>query len=375
MAAEYTENLGLKKPAQEDFYNVDDFNENADIIDAQITKLKESVNETFEEQMTELKKSVSDGKTLVANAITEKGVATETDASFATMATNVKSIVTMEEGTKEATAAASDILSGKIAYGANGVKLTGTIASQAAQTITPGTSNKTIAAGKYLSGVQTIKGDSNLKAANIKKGVSIFGVAGSCEEKSAVLKSETFDYTYWLNAGSSMWGFTGTSCVSDPSSWGELTITDGGGNYTMTGIGGYGNYIFLFPPHIAKSLIYRITVTAFSEYTYAISKYEYSYYKDCQLTFPFSSEYSDAYKFPYTANKSGSKCIYLTRLTSSKSGDATGLAYTATTQYNGTYYNNETGYPGENFNALILSMVSSACATRSVLNSITFEYF
>lgn len=175
MAAEYTENLGLKKPAQEDFYNVDDFNENADIIDTQIT---------------ELKKSVSDGKTLVANAITEKGVATETDASFATMATNVKSIVTMEEGTKEATAAASDILSGKIAYGANGVKLTGTIASQAAQTITPGTSNKTIAAGKYLSGVQTIKGDSNLKAANIKKGVSIFGVAGSCDSNS-LLKTAT----------------------------------------------------------------------------------------------------------------------------------------------------------------------------------------
>ena len=50
---------------------------------------------------------------------------------------------------------------------------------QAAQTITPGTANKTIASGRYLTGTQTIKGDANLVAANIKSGVSIFGVAGS----------------------------------------------------------------------------------------------------------------------------------------------------------------------------------------------------
>lgn len=53
------------------------------------------------------------------------------------------------------------------------------LTAQAAQTITPGTSDKTIAAGKYLTGTQTIKGDTNLVAANIKKGISIFGVAGS----------------------------------------------------------------------------------------------------------------------------------------------------------------------------------------------------
>ena len=52
---------------------------------------------------------------------------------------------------------------------------------QAAQTITPSTSNKTIASGRYLTGTQTIKGDANLVAGNIKSGVSIFGVAGSYE--------------------------------------------------------------------------------------------------------------------------------------------------------------------------------------------------
>lgn len=51
--------------------------------------------------------------------------------------------------------------------------------TQEAKTITPGTADQTIAAGTYLTGTQTIKGDANLLAANIKSGVSIFGVAGS----------------------------------------------------------------------------------------------------------------------------------------------------------------------------------------------------
>lgn len=65
----------------------------------------------------------------------------------------------------------------------DGTDKTGTkqLTVQAAQTITPGTSNKTIASGRYLTGTQTIKGDANLVAGNIKSGVSIFGVAGSYE--------------------------------------------------------------------------------------------------------------------------------------------------------------------------------------------------
>lgn len=54
----------------------------------------------------------------------------------------------------------------------------------AANTITPGTNNITIPGGTYLTGTQTVKGDTNLKAENIKSGVSIFNVLGSFEGSS-----------------------------------------------------------------------------------------------------------------------------------------------------------------------------------------------
>ena len=78
---------------------------------------------------------------------------------------------------QDATAGAGQVLSGYTAY-ARSSKITGSVPSQGAQTITPGTSAKTIAAGRYLTGQQTIAGDSNLIPANIAKGKSIFGVAG-----------------------------------------------------------------------------------------------------------------------------------------------------------------------------------------------------
>lgn len=59
------------------------------------------------------------------------------------------------------------------------VSLTASVTTKAAATITPGTSNQEIASGTYLTGKQTISGDANLVAANIKSGVSIFGVSGS----------------------------------------------------------------------------------------------------------------------------------------------------------------------------------------------------
>lgn len=75
-------------------------------------------------------------------------------------------------------ATASKMLANTVACGPDG-KVTGTIKSQTAQTITPGTEDQTIASGVYLSGAQTIKGDTNLLAENIKEGVELFGITGT----------------------------------------------------------------------------------------------------------------------------------------------------------------------------------------------------
>ena len=108
--------------------------------------------------------------------------------------------------TSDATAIPSDVSAGVTFYGAEG-KETGTMpdvtatksgnvvtvpagrvrteqkvtvgTAKVAATYTPGTEDQAIAAGTYLTGKQTIKGDSDLTAKNIKVGVSVFNVAGT----------------------------------------------------------------------------------------------------------------------------------------------------------------------------------------------------
>lgn len=75
-------------------------------------------------------------------------------------------------------------------YVSSGTKsATKQLTTQGTQTITPGTSNKTISSGTYITGTQTISGDSNLVSSNIKSGVSIFGVSGSYSGSSVSLQS------------------------------------------------------------------------------------------------------------------------------------------------------------------------------------------
>lgn len=62
---------------------------------------------------------------------------------------------------------------------------------QGAQTIIPTTSDRTISAGQFLTGAQTIKGDANLLSSNIKSGVSIFGVDGSLTSATVSQDSTT----------------------------------------------------------------------------------------------------------------------------------------------------------------------------------------
>lgn len=51
--AEYTQNYNLKKPAEDDFYNVKDFNENADIVDEELKEVNDKVNSHLAENATD----------------------------------------------------------------------------------------------------------------------------------------------------------------------------------------------------------------------------------------------------------------------------------------------------------------------------------
>ena len=61
------------------------------------------------------------------------------------------------------------------------------ITTQSGKTVTPGTSRQTaVASGRLTTGAVYVAGDANLVAANIKSGVSIFGVAGSYAGQSVL---------------------------------------------------------------------------------------------------------------------------------------------------------------------------------------------
>lgn len=116
--------------------------------------------------------------------------------------------------TSDATIATGDVLSGKTGY-KNGAKITGNIPSKVAAVITPSAVNQQIAAGQYLSGIQTIVGSANLSASNIKSGVNIFGVVGTMTPVPVVTSSD-----FSISSISSS-GVKGISVASFP-----MTISD-----------------------------------------------------------------------------------------------------------------------------------------------------
>ena len=64
------------------------------------------------------------------------------------------------------------------------------LTAKTAETFTPTTTDQTINAGQYLTGVQTIQGDANLLPENIASGVSIFGVTGTHQGGSGTNTSD-----------------------------------------------------------------------------------------------------------------------------------------------------------------------------------------
>lgn len=95
------------------------------------------------------------------------------------------------------------------------------VTTKTAATITPGTTNQTIASGTYLTGTQTIMGDADLTAANIKTGVQIFGVTGSYTSDATASAADIVNGKTGYVNGSKITGslivqkyYTGTSTPS-----------------------------------------------------------------------------------------------------------------------------------------------------------------
>ena len=128
------------------------------------------------------------------------------------------------------------MLSGYTAY-AKGAKITGNIPTQAAKTITPGTSNQIIDGGRYLSGAITVTGDADLTSSNIRSGANIFGVSGSSyvvntsgtNATSSALRSGYTAYSNGNYISGTMSDYTGTT---------RLSLSPGG-SYTFSTAGKY----------------------------------------------------------------------------------------------------------------------------------------
>ena len=88
--------------------------------------------------------------------------------------------------TADATAQNNDVRDGKIFY-ARGQRLVGNMPTISSATYIPSLIDQEVAGNGYLNGNIIIKGDGNLIPANIKNGVTIFGVTGTHSEIDTLL--------------------------------------------------------------------------------------------------------------------------------------------------------------------------------------------
>ena len=119
--------------------------------------------------------------TSIANAIRAKKGTTDTIVAdnFPSEIESIASQPSLQSKTVSPSTTAQTITPDSGYDGLSQVVVNAISPTKGAQTYTPTTTDQTISSGRWLTGAQTIKGDANLVASNIKSGVSIFGVSGS----------------------------------------------------------------------------------------------------------------------------------------------------------------------------------------------------
>lgn len=150
--------------------------------------------------------------------------------------------------------------------GNSSVSLTASVTTKAAATITPTTSDQTIASGTYLTGTQTIKGDANLISGNIKKDVVLFNVTGTYEGEtpaptprtakitSTSLGSATYAYasynnTKYYSAGSTFTFTPGDTLLVYVSVRNSGTVTVTVDGEVVVSKADYASYNYTLPDH------------------------------------------------------------------------------------------------------------------------------
>lgn len=117
--------------------------------------------------------------------------------------------VTPSESAQTVTPDAGKLLS-SVSVGAIPSSYVGSgVTRKTAQTYTPTTADQTIAADQFLAGAQTVKGDANLVAGNIKAGVTLFGVAGSYAGESAPTLPSAYQQVEYIEATGTQYIDTG----------------------------------------------------------------------------------------------------------------------------------------------------------------------
>lgn len=165
-------------------------------------------------QLDELFQSVSEGKSLVAAAVTDKGINTAADATYATIAGNIAKIVTLAEKAAALTkaAAASQILTGYDTLNAAGTRVVGSMANRGAvtQALAAGGSYTIPAgyhngSGKVTANTLASQTSATAAAAQILAGYTAWingvKVTGTMVNRGAVSKTLNAGESYKIPAG------------------------------------------------------------------------------------------------------------------------------------------------------------------------------